>query len=61
MAKTVRVHDDTHRVLKHLKVQRRSGSIDEVIREMIRNSTGVAVEAAGRPSPSSQLTSFLKD
>jgi predicted CopG family antitoxin len=59
LAKTVRVHDDTHRALKRLKAQRRSRSIDEVIREMIRTSTGVRVgerEAEGE----TKLISYLK-
>jgi predicted CopG family antitoxin len=38
--KSVKVHDDTHRALKRLKAKKRSRSIDQVIREMIRNSTG---------------------
>ena len=44
--KSVKVHDETHRALKRLKAKRRSRSIDQVIREMIRNSTGAPVEAA---------------
>ena len=60
MAKSVRVHDDTHRVLKELKARRRSGSIDQVIREMIRVSTGTPVERARTRPKSDELTSFLK-
>ena len=59
LAKTVRVHDDTHRALKRLKVRKRSRSIDEVIREMIRTLTGVPVgeqESAGE----TKLISYLK-
>ena len=53
MAKSVKVHDDTHAALKELKSARRRSSIDEVIREMIRSSTGAQVkrrkdEAEGR-------------
>jgi hypothetical protein len=40
----VKVHDDTHRVLKVLKSQARGKSLDEVIRGMIRASTGRTVE-----------------
>ena len=59
MAKTVKVHDDTHRALKLLKARRRSGSMDEVIREMIRASTGSPVESA-QPGPESEgLTRYL--
>lgn len=36
--KTVKVHDDTHRALKRLKAKRRSRSVDQVIRDMIRAS-----------------------
>jgi predicted CopG family antitoxin len=60
MAKTVRVHDDTHRALKLLKVKRRSQSLDEVIREMIRASTGSPVEAVRSASKTDELTKFLK-
>jgi predicted CopG family antitoxin len=59
LAKTVRVHDDTHRALKRLKARRRSRSIDEVIREMIRTSTGVSVgerEVEGE----TKLISYMK-
>lgn len=61
MAKSVRVHDDTHRALKLLKARRRNRSIDEVIREMIRASTGTPVEDA-RPAPrTDELTKYLED
>ena len=43
MGKSVRVHDDTHRTLMLLKARRRSQSIDQVIREMIRAATGASV------------------
>ncbi|HYC11475.1 MAG TPA: ribbon-helix-helix protein, CopG family [Nitrososphaerales archaeon] len=59
MAKTVRVHDDTHKALKRLKAKRRSRSIDEVIRDMIRASTGSSVgerESRGE----TELTSYVK-
>ncbi len=59
MAKTVKVHDDTHRALKRLKDKTRSRSIDEVVREMIRTSTGVRVEEA-RGDEDTELTSYLK-
>ncbi|HXW94567.1 MAG TPA: hypothetical protein VEJ19_02525 [Nitrososphaerales archaeon] len=61
MAKSVRVHDDTHRALKLLKTRRRSRSIDEVIREMIRASTGLNVEDARPSSKTVELTKYLKD
>ncbi|MDG7011470.1 MAG: hypothetical protein JRN11_03705 [Nitrososphaerota archaeon] len=45
MGRSVKVHDDTHRALMQLKAKRRSASIDQVVREMIRESTGSAVGA----------------
>ena len=58
--KSVKVHDDTHRALKVLKERKRSGSLDQVIREMIRASTGQQVEGVttGR---SEALTEYLTD
>lgn len=58
--KSVKVHDETHRALKLLKVKRRKGSIDQVIREMIRASTGAEVEDV-RPDSSEKLTRYLKE
>jgi predicted CopG family antitoxin len=55
--KSVKVHDDTHRALKALKAKKRSGSIDQVIREMIRESTGKPVGSASTEE-SERLTSF---
>ncbi|HUK79972.1 MAG TPA: ribbon-helix-helix protein, CopG family [Nitrososphaerales archaeon] len=60
MAKSVRVHDDTHRALKLLKARRRSRSIDEVIREAIRDSTGSPVEDTRPASRTEELTKYLK-
>ncbi len=60
MAKSVRVHDDTHRALKLMKARRRSASIDQVIREMIRASTGTSVEQVHQDSGSDELTNYLK-
>ncbi|MDE1854084.1 MAG: hypothetical protein KGI38_10140 [Thaumarchaeota archaeon] len=59
MAKSVRFHDDTHRALKILKARRRSSSIDQVIREMIRSSTGSSVEPVREDPKSDGLTKFL--
>jgi len=61
MVKSVKVHDDTHRVLKQLKAQKRSKSVDEVIREMIRQSTGNPVEKTSERRKAAELTSFLPD
>ena len=60
VVKSVKVHDDTHRVLKQLKAQKRSKSVDEVIREMIKQSTGQAVEKTGTKK-ATELTTFLSD
>ena len=60
MAKSVRVHEDTHRALKRLKAKRRSASIDQVIREMIRATTGSSVELMPTDSKSDELTKYLK-
>jgi len=60
MAKSVRVHDDTHRALKLLKVRRRSSSLDQVIREMIRETTGTPVEEAKGSPKSEELTSYVE-
>ena len=60
MVKSVKVHDDTHRVLKQMKAQRRSKSVDEVIREMIRQSTGHPVEKTGTKK-ATELTTFLSE
>jgi len=60
VVKSVKVHDDTHRVLKQLKVQRRSRSFDEVIREMVKQSTGHPVEKTGTRK-GAELDTFLAD
>jgi hypothetical protein len=59
LAKTVRVHDDTHRALKRLKESKRSASLDEVIREMVKATTGVPV-GRGETRRDTQLTSYSK-
>jgi hypothetical protein len=59
LAKSVKVHDDTHRALKRMKAKGRKKSIDEVIREMIRSSTGAPVSEKEDDGDSS-LTSYLK-
>ena len=60
MAKTVRVHDDTHAALKKLKVRKRSKSIDRVIKEMFRATTGEPVEDLGKRAASGRLTSYVE-
>ncbi len=61
MAKTVRVHDDTHEELKGLKASRRSSSLDQVIRELIRSATGKPVGAERARRETDKITSFVKD
>ncbi|MDG7010506.1 MAG: hypothetical protein JRN57_00155 [Nitrososphaerota archaeon] len=56
--KSVKVHDETHRALKKLKAGQRSRSIDQVIREMIRASTGSPV-GAEPPAGSGKITEYL--
>ena len=57
--KSVKVHDETHRALKRLKAKRRSRSIDQVIREMIRSSTGAPV-GEGLSDDDDKLTTYLE-
>jgi predicted CopG family antitoxin len=58
LSKSVRVHDDTHRALKELKARRRSGSLDQVVRELIREATGSPVEEERLRTRSEELTSY---
>ena len=61
MAKTVKVHEDTHRALKQLKLHKRKASLDEVIREMIRATTGLPVEKIYQEHPGDRLTSYIPE
>jgi len=58
--KGVKVHEDTHRVLKLMKEQRRSKSMDEVIRDLVKGSTGKSVEQFSNQKINSKLTAFLE-
>lgn len=59
--KGVKVHDDTHRVLKLLKEQRRAKSMDEVIRDLVRGATGKSIEQfSSQQKKNSKLTTFLE-
>ncbi len=60
MAKTVRVHDDTHRALKRLKARTRSASIDEVIRSMITEATGSPLESLKEDATTAPLTKYAE-
>jgi predicted transcriptional regulator len=61
VGKSVRVHDDTHRALKRLKSRTRSASLDQVIREAIKASTGDSVKEGMSDSRTDELTKYLKD
>ena len=43
--KDVKVHEDTHVVLKLIKTQNRNKSMDEVIRELVKKGTGKVCRA----------------
>jgi hypothetical protein len=58
LVKTVKVHDDTHRALKLLKAKKRTHSLDQVIRDMIKVTTGASVEK-GPTGGDTQLISYL--
>ncbi len=58
--KGVKVHEDTHKVLKLLKAQNRSKSMDEVIRDLVRKGTGRSVEQYSQQKKNAKLTSFIK-
>jgi predicted CopG family antitoxin len=61
IVKGVKVHDDTHRVLKQLKGQRRSRSMDEVIRDLVRGATGRSVEQlVSQKKRNTRLTTFIE-
>ncbi len=60
MAKSVKVHDDTHKVLKQMKSHARSKSIDEVIRGMIKASTGSSVEKSAARGGWVELTTYMQ-
>jgi len=61
LVKSVKVHDDTHRELKRLKARRRFRSIDEVVRDMIRETTGVPVEKDKRHAADSDITIYTRE
>ncbi|HEY6282455.1 MAG TPA: hypothetical protein VIW22_00850 [Nitrososphaerales archaeon] len=61
MGKSVRVHDDTHRALKRMKTKTRSASLDQVIRDAIKASTGASLEEGMSDSRTDELTKYLKE
>jgi len=58
--KSVKVHGDTHKVLKLIKEQRRAKSVDEVVRDLVRGATGKSVEQFASQKKNSKLTSFIE-
>jgi len=58
--KSVKVHGDTHRVLKLLKEQRRAKSMDEVVRDLVRGATGKTIEQFSSQKKNSKITSFIE-
>ena len=60
VVKDVKVHQDTHRVLKLLKESGRRKSMDEVIRALVKGATGKSVEQYSSPRGNVRLTSFTE-
>ncbi|MFI5404321.1 MAG: hypothetical protein ACHQYR_01175 [Candidatus Gagatemarchaeaceae archaeon] len=60
MAKSVRVHEDTHAALKRLKAHRRAASLDQVIREAIKDAMEGGPEEGALKRKSEQLTSYAE-
>ncbi|MDG6915069.1 MAG: hypothetical protein JRN23_00950 [Nitrososphaerota archaeon] len=58
--KGVKVHGDTHKVLKAIKERNRSKSMDEVIRSLIRGATGKSVEEYSSVKDNARLSSFAE-
>jgi hypothetical protein len=58
LAKSVRVHEDTHAALKRLKAQKRAASLDQVIREAIREAMAAAEEGEAGRGRTERLTSY---
>ena len=60
VTKGVKVHGDTHRVLKAIKEKNRSKSMDEVIRSLIKGATGKSVEMYSAQKDNTRLSSFAE-
>jgi hypothetical protein len=58
--KSVKVHGDTHKVLKLIKEQRRAKSVDAVVRELVKGATGKSIEQYLSQKKNSKLTSFIE-
>ena len=60
VTKGVKVHADTHKVLKSIKEKSRSKSMDEVIRSLIKGATGKSVEEHSSVKNNTRLSSFAE-
>ena len=60
VTKGVRIHADTHQVLKTIKARNRSKSLDEVIRALIKGATGRSVEQHSPQRNNARLPSFVE-
>jgi hypothetical protein len=60
VTKGVKVHGDTHRVLKEIKEKNRSKSMDEVIRSLVKGATGKSVEEYSAQRNNTRLSSFAE-
>ncbi len=60
VTKGVKVHADTHRVLKSIKEKNRSKSMDEVIRSLVKGATGKSVEQHTPLKNNARLPSFAE-
>jgi hypothetical protein len=60
VTKGVKVHADTHRVLKAIKERNRSKSMDEVIRSLVKGATGRSVEEHSAQKNNMRLSSFAE-
>jgi hypothetical protein len=58
--KGVKVHTDTHSVLKELKERNRSKSMDEVIRSLVKGATGKSVEQYSSRVGNERISSFVE-
>ena len=60
VTKGVKVHADTHKVLKSIKEKNRSKSMDEVIRSLVKGATGKSVEQYTPLKNNARLPSFTE-
>jgi hypothetical protein len=60
VTKGVKVHADTHRVLKAIKEKNRNKSMDEVIRSLVKGATGKSVEQYSPQKNNARLSSFAE-